>query len=119
MKILRAILGALGGYMIFAITGAALGILSGRDMHAAQPPWFMGLTAVYGILFAGLGGIAASRIAPHRGWAVAGMTILLVAGAAGSLLASPATDARWSQWIAILLMAPSAYLAPRLLARTP
>lgn len=111
MKVLRAILGALCGYLIFAITGVALGLLSGRNMHAAQPFWVIALTAVYGAGFAGIGGLAASRIAPHRGWAVAGMTFLLVLGAAVSLVTSPAADARWSQWCALLLMAPSAYLA--------
>jgi len=70
------------------------------------------------MLFAGLGGVVASRIAPHRGWAVVGMTCLLALGAAVSLVTSPAADARWSQWSAILLMAPSAYLVPRLLGRT-
>jgi uncharacterized membrane protein YhaH (DUF805 family) len=117
MRVLRAILGALSGYMIFALTGVALGLLSGRNMHAAQPFWFVALTAVYGVLFAGLGGLVASRIAPHRGWAVTGMACLLVLGAAVSLLTSPPADARWSQWSAILFMAPSAYLVPRLLAR--
>ena len=117
MSLVRAILGALCGYLIFALTGVALGMLSGRNMHAAQPIWFITLTAGYGVFFAGLGGLAASRIAPHRGWAVAGMTGLLVAGAAMSLVTSPAADARWSQWSALLLMAPSAYLIPRVLRR--
>jgi hypothetical protein len=111
MRALRAILGALSGYLIFAVTGVALGVISGRNLHAAQPLWFIALTAVYGVFFAGLGGIVASRIGPHRGWAVAGMTFLLVLGAAVSLATSPAADARWSQWCALLLMAPSAWLA--------
>ena len=117
MRVLRAILGALFGYLIFALTGVALGVLTGRNLHAAQPLWFVALTAGYGVLFAGLGGLVASRIAPHRGWAVLGMTGLLALGAAVSLMTSPAADARWSQWSAILLMAPSAYLVPRLLGR--
>lgn len=116
MQLIRAIIGAVCGYVIFALTGAALGVLSGRNLHAAQPLWFMVLTAGYGMLFAGLGGVVASRIAPHRGWAVVGTTSLVALGAAASLVTSPAGDARWSQWSAILLMAPSAYLAPRLLA---
>ncbi|AMY09127.1 hypothetical protein LuPra_02340 [Luteitalea pratensis] len=117
MNVLRAIFGALCGYLIFAITGVALGALTGRNLHAVQPLWFVALTAGYGVCFAGLGGLVASRIAPHRGWAVVGMTCLLALGAAASLVSSPAADARWSQWSALLLMAPSAYLVPRLLGR--
>ena len=117
MKVVRAILGALCGYLIFAVTGVALGLITGRNMHAAQPLWFVALTAVYGVLFAGLGGLVASRIAPHRDWAATGMASLLALGAAVSLVTSPPADAQWSQWTAILLMAPSAYLVPRLIGR--
>ena len=117
MRVVRAILGAFCGYLIFALTGVALGLISGRNMHAAQPWWFVALTAAYGMFFAGLGGLVASRIAPHQGWAVIGMTSLLAFGAAVSLVTSPAADARWSQWSAILLMAPSAYLVPRFMGR--
>jgi hypothetical protein len=80
MRVIRAILGALSGHLIFALTGVALGVLSGRNMHASQPLWFVALTAGYGVLFAGLSGLVASRIAPHRGWAVVGMKCLLALG---------------------------------------
>ena len=106
MRVVRAIIGALSGYLIFALTGVALGMVSGRNLHAAQPVWFVALTAAYGVLFAGIGGLVASRIAPHRGWAVTGMACLLALGAAVSLVTSPAADAQWSQWVAILLAAP-------------
>ena len=56
--------------------------------------------------------LLATRIAPHHDWSVMGMTGLLVAGAAGSLIASRATDAPWSQWTALMFMAPSACFAP-------
>ena len=118
MNILRAIGGALVGYLVFAITGVLLGILSGRNLHADQPFWFMAVTVIYGMAFAGLGGVVASRIAPHRSWAVVGMMGLLALGAAMSLVTSPAADARWSQWAALLLMAPCAVIAPQLLGRT-
>ena len=91
-------------------------MLSGRNLHASQPLWFVALAAAYGMAFAGLGGLVASRIAPYRYRSVAGMTALLVLGAAVSLTTSPAADARWSQWCALLLMAPCAYLVPRLKA---
>ena len=89
-----------------------------RELHAVREQRLAAWGRGYGMLFAGLGGVVASRIAPHPGWAVVGMTCLLALGAAVSLVTSPAADARWSQWSAILLMAPSAYLVPRLLGRT-
>lgn len=117
MNALKALGAAICGYLVFALTGVALGEVSGRNLHAAQPLWFMSLTTLYGMVFAGLGGLLAIRIAPHRGWSVHVMTTLLVAGAVGSLIGSPPADARWSQWTALIFMAPSAFLAPRLLAR--
>lgn len=117
MNILKAIVGAICGYLIFAVTGVALGQLTGRNLHADQPLWFMAITTVYGMLFAGLGALLASKVAPHRNWSVLLMTALLVAGATASLLTSPAADARWSQCAALLFMAPSALIAPRLIRR--
>lgn len=38
---------------------------SGRDLHAVQPLWFVILTTIYGMLFAGLGAIIAARLAPR------------------------------------------------------
>lgn len=119
MRVVRAVFGAIVGYMIFALTAVALGELTGRNLHAAQPWRFIALTTVYGMVFAGLGGITASRIAPHRDWAAIGMTVLLALGAAVSLVASPAADARWSQRGALLFMAPCAYLVPRWLLKRP
>lgn len=117
MRVLRAICGALAGYVIFAGTAVALGAMTGRNLHAPQPIWFIVVTAAYGVLFAALGGLLADRIAPHRRWAVTGMTLLIGLGAAASLIASPREDARWSQWCALLLMAPGAYLASRLIGK--
>ncbi len=112
MNVLKSLAGAICGCLVFAVTAVALGQVSGRNLHAAQPLWFVGLTTAYGMLFASLGALLATRIAPHRGWSVIGMTALLVAGAAGSLIASPTTDAQGSQWAALIVMAPSACLAP-------
>ena len=64
MKVLGAILGALCGYLIFALTAVALGVLTGRNLHAAQPLWFVALTAGYGVLFAGL--VASWHPESHR-----------------------------------------------------
>jgi len=37
MRVIRAILGALAGYAIFAGTAVALGAMTGRNLHAPQP----------------------------------------------------------------------------------
>jgi RsiW-degrading membrane proteinase PrsW (M82 family) len=67
VTLIRAILGALCGYLIFALTGVALGLLSGRNMHAAQPLWFVVLTAAYGVLFAGLLMAPSAYLVPPTG----------------------------------------------------
>jgi hypothetical protein len=65
------------------------------------------------------GGLAATRLAPGRRALHAAMVaVLIAAGAITSLLTSPVTDATWSQWTAVALMAPSAALAG-LLRRGP
>lgn len=108
MKGLRSLAALIVGYLVFVISAVAFFKLSGREPHAPQPTWFMVVSTIYGMLFAALGGYLASRIAPSRprlhACATAG---ILAAGAIASLLSSPATDATWSMWGAILLMAPA------------
>jgi hypothetical protein len=119
MKGLRSLAALVVGYAVFVISAVALFQLSGRDPHGAQPAWFMAASTAYGILFAGLGGSLASRIAPTRprlhAFATAG---ILAAGAIASLLSSPATDATWSMWGALLLMAPACCVGGMLGDRT-
>ena len=100
--------------------GRGLFQLSGRDPHAPQPLWFVVTSVVYGMVFAALGGFVAARVAPARGLRhAAGVAILLALGASVSLLASSGDDATWSQWTALALMAPSAYVGGRFAARGP
>jgi uncharacterized membrane protein YfcA len=42
------------------------------------------------------------------------MALILALGATSSLVMSPGSRATWSQWSALLLMAPSAWLGGRL-----
>lgn len=111
LRILRSTAAVIGGYLVFALSAVAIFQLSGRNPHAPQPLWFMGLSVLGGSAFAALGGFIAARIAPGRPLLHAGLVALVLAlGASASLRMSPATDATWSQWTALILMAPSAYL---------
>jgi|CXWL01.1.fsa_nt_gi peptidoglycan/LPS O-acetylase OafA/YrhL len=107
----RSIGAILIGYLIFALSAVALFQGSGREPHAPQPTWFMTLSTLFGMVFAGIGGWVATKIAPsHPQRHAAAVAVLLGLGAGVSLLTSPAVDATWSQWAALLFMAPSAYL---------
>jgi len=100
------------GYAVFAVSGGLLFRVAGRDPHAVQDLWFVVLAVVYGMVFAGLGGVVAARLAPSRGAVHAGVVTGLIAlGAMVSLVKS--AGATWSQWSAILLMAPCAWGAGR------
>jgi putative membrane protein (TIGR04086 family) len=118
-RVLRSAAVILAGYVVFVVSAVALFQLSGRNPHAAQPPWFVAASAAYGAGFAALGGWLAARLAPARplphGVAVG---LILAAGATVSLLTSPSADATWSQWTALTLMAPAALLGGHLAART-
>jgi nitrate/nitrite transporter NarK len=108
MTILRSTAGAVGGYLLFALTAVVLFQVSGQRPHAQASLPFMAGTAAYGMIFAAVGGWFAARVAGRRpalhGFLVA---LLIAVGAAFSLLFSGA-GARWSQWEALLLMAPMA-----------
>ena len=114
MRLARTTLAVIVGYLIFAVTAVALFRLSARDPHAAQPLWFMALAVVSGITFAAVGSMVAGVIGAHHPHGYIALAVLIAVGATVSLLTSPAADATWSQWTALLLMAPSAYLAGRI-----
>ena len=118
MKVLRSIASVIVGYAVFVISAVAFFQLSGREPHAPQPLWFMAASTMYGMAFAGLGGFLSAKIAPARPRLHAGITaLILAAGATASLMQSPATDATWSMWGALLLMAPACCLAGLLVPR--
>ena len=118
MSVLRSIAAVVLGYLVFAVSAGLLFRILGADPHAPQSPGLMAGSVVYGMAFAFVGGLAAIRLAPRRpGLHAALVSLLIAAGAAASLLASPANDAKWSQRAAIVLMAPSALLAGRLSTR--
>jgi len=118
VSILRSVIAIVLGYAVFAVSAGLLFRLTGRDPHAPQSAGFMLFAVVYGIAFAGVGGILASRVAQGKGTVHAAFVTLLIAlGATISLVASPGAGATWSQWSALVLMAPAAWGAAAISAR--
>ena len=73
-------------------------------------------TVIYGMAFASLGGVVAMRIAPLRPTLHAAILAgVIELGAVVSLIASPGAGTSWSQWSALVLMAPCAFLVPRVI----
>ena len=118
MKILRSVLAVFLGYAVFAVSAVFLFNTAGRDPHAAQKLGFVVFAVFYGVTFAGLGGLLAARIAPAKGMLHAALVALIIAlGAIVSLVARPDARSTWSQWTALVLMAPSAWAATVMFAR--
>ena len=119
-RVHRTVAAVTVGYLIFALSAVALFRLSGRDPHASQPLGLVIVSVIYGMVFAALGGVIAARLAPSRSLLHAGsVAVLLALGAGVSLVASPAADATWSQWAALALMAPSAWVGGYIATRRP
>ena len=109
MHVLRSVFAVTLGYFVFAASAVLLFKIAGKDPHAPQHFGLKLFTVIYGIVFAGMGGLLAARIAPAKGTLHAAFLMLLIAiGATVSLIAS-GVGSTWSQWAALLLMAPSAW----------
>lgn len=108
---LRSFGAVIAGYLLFAVLAVALFAVTGRNAHAPAPLAFMIGSALCGMLFAGLGGYVAARLAGRRPLTHAAALALVIAFGAGiSIVTSPRGDAVWSQVTAMFLMAPSAIL---------
>ena len=110
MRMLRIVLAAIVGYVVFAALAVALFAVTGQASHAAASTGTVVRDALLGMLFAAFGGFVAATIArnaPRRAAAI--MSGILLLGATVSIIASPGTP-HWSQYSAIALMAPSAYV---------
>jgi hypothetical protein len=114
---LRSIGAVTAGYFVFAASAVLLFQLSGRAPHADAPMSFKIASAVWGAVFAMVGGWAAAHVSVRRpathGAVLAGVIAL---GAVISIAARP-SDALWSQLSAIVVMAPCAWLGGVLAAR--
>jgi hypothetical protein len=108
---MRSVLGVITGYLIFAVCSFALFRLSRHDPYAAASAGFKALAIVLGILFAALGGFVASAIARRNAIAHGAAVAFLIALVAGiSLRALPPKGEGWTQFAAIMAMAPAAVL---------
>jgi hypothetical protein len=110
MKTLRQVLGWLVGYGISLASSLAWFAAMHRPPYLAQSNWFMAATAVYGVLFAILGGYIAARIASYPAGFAVGVTIAVLS------IISLLVDAgmHWSQYVALVLMSPAAVLGAKL-----
>lgn len=105
---MRAFLAVVVGYLIFA--GSAVVFFHGLnvDPHSPATAHFEGLTIVYGLAFASLGGFVTGKIARRTdlncGIALA---VVIALGATISMIARPGAGALWTQTAAVLLFAPA------------
>jgi predicted membrane-bound spermidine synthase len=106
---MRTVLGVIIGYVIFAVSAVALFQLSHRAPHASATLGFVALGTIYGIVFAAIGGWVAHGLARRTDLAAPIWVAALIAlNAAVSLVATWHQAAHWSQWSALILMAPAA-----------
>jgi uncharacterized membrane protein YeaQ/YmgE (transglycosylase-associated protein family) len=104
---LRLALAVLAGYVIFVVITLALFLGTGRDSHAAQSTAFMATSVVVGIVAAFAGGYLASQINTKPDITASRVLAFVIAiGATVSMISSRGSN--WSQWAAILLLAPAA-----------
>lgn len=109
MKVLRAFGGWIAGYLISGVTSVLwFTALTHHDAHDAASLRFVAATAVFGIVFAVLGGYVGAWIA--RDWALgtaATVALLIVAMGAWSWSETPG-EPHWTQMVALVGMAPAA-----------
>jgi hypothetical protein len=117
LVVIRSAAAVVAGYLLFALTAVALFQATGQAPHARASPAFMLGTACYGMFFAAAGGWLAAYLSRARPL-LQGLLLaaLIGAGATVSLMYSGAA-ATWSQWQALLLMAPMAVAGAALRAR--
>jgi hypothetical protein len=94
VTLFRSVVAVVIGYAVFAASAVLLFHTTGRDPHAPQNAGFVLFAVVYGMLFAGLGGLLAVHLAPTKGTLpavfVSGMIAL---GATVPLVTAPGAGA--------------------------
>lgn len=115
---MRSAIGVVVGYLVFAVSAALLFQLSGHNPHGVVSSPFMMLSIIYGMVFAALGGWIAEKIGKNPWKPAVALAVVIAVGAIVSIAMTPDTEARWSQWSAVILMAPSALIGGRLATRS-
>jgi hypothetical protein len=110
MKVLRQLMGWLVGYGISLASSLAWFACLHRPAYLVQPKWFVVATAIYGILFAILGGYVAARIGTYPTGFAVGVTIAVLSII--SLVVE--AGAHWAQYISLVLMSPAAVAGAKL-----
>src|SRR5262245_18828132 len=100
---LRSVGAVVVGYLVFGISAGFLFRAAGQDPHASATTAFIVLSTLYGMVFAFLGGLAATTMAGIQSLVPAvAVAVLIAAGAIVSLLARPGAGEIWSQLGALL-----------------
>jgi len=114
---LRSIAAVAAGYFVFAASAVLLFQLSGQAPHAEASLAFKIAAALWGAVFALVGGWLAAHVSVRRpATHAAAVAAVIALGALVSLTARP-SDAAWSQVSALLVMAPCAWAGGALAAR--
>ncbi len=116
---MRAFLGVVAGYLIFAGSAVLFFRLAKVDPHSQAAAGFEVVTIAYGLAFALLGGFVAGKIA-RRADLMCGIALAVVValGATVSIFARPGAGALWTQAAALLLFAPASLAGDWIRKRT-
>jgi hypothetical protein len=116
----RSILAVVAGYLTFAAGVRLLLFVSAVDPHTLPSPAFVAGATVYGMAFAALGGLVATRVAGDPTDRHARLVAVLIAGLALVALATQYTRGSfWLELATLLLMAPSTRIGAALGRRAP
>ena len=107
---LRGLFAIIAGYLLFATASIALFAITGRDPYAAAPAWFLASSTVYGMIAATASGYMAASLARRDDNRVPAVLAVVIALGALASLSAGNPGAHWSQWAALCLMAPCAFL---------
>jgi hypothetical protein len=100
---LRAIVGIVVGYLIFAVPAFLLFPVTHHDPHAPAGLSFEVFAVVYGIVFALLGGYVGTAIG-WKSWVSFTITGIIATGAIASMIAKGVS---WSPVSALVCMVPA------------
>jgi ABC-type Mn2+/Zn2+ transport system permease subunit len=104
----RAFLGVVAGYLIFAGSAVLFFRLLNVDPHSPATVRFEVLTIAYGLTFALLAGFVTGNIARRTDLNCGVALALVIAlGATVSMVARPGAGALWTQTAALFLFAPA------------